>query len=492
MPTLPVTVALAAILAATGGTAGAQPAPENERAPAPSPSETRSLAAEHVTAAKGHYRAKRYDRAAREFELALALTPSDSSSTYNLARCRERQGKLALAVHHYRTYLRLAPEAKDATLVTRHVDKLETQLAKDHGQLEVRSSPSGAVVLLADSAPGSPPVKLGTTPLRRWLPRGAHRILLRLEGYQGVSQQTTLTAASQVTLDATLPPRPTLARVTLRCELAGAEVSVDGRPRGSTPLGSALELKPGAHVLRVTKEGHTAWEQRVELSAGDAVGLTAELSPAPADPPSAAIAAASGEPVAPAEGPDGADHQPADPPEDVEAPEAPPEDPADTEPAADASALVASGDNEQTPAGPATPPSAQPGEVPPGPGGEPGWRGPSGWAWTLLGSGVAGLAVGLGCGWAFLDAESGAEDYHAERQTGTRAEYDRQIQRAEALGLAANLGYGVAAIGLGGGLVLWWLQDEEPTEPAKPEPTTSALTTEWSLGPMGASLRLRW
>lgn len=446
-------------------------------------------AAAHVTAAKGHYRAKRFAPAAVEFEAALRLQPDDPATNYNLARCRERLEQLPQAVQRYEAYLRLAPTAGDAATVRRHKAKLEARLGRDHGRLSVVTEPPGATVLLSGATPSDPPQPLGVAPLHRWLAAGTHEVQLKLEGFEGVTRQTTLAANARVTLEATLRPRPTVGQVTLSCAVAGAKVFVDGEPRGTTPLAAALELPPGAHHLRVSKEGHTAWEQDLKLSAGDSVGLTAAL--APSATPVAAVAAAPTRP-------EGDAGQPAEAPSTPgpEAPEAtpaegagsslPPDEPAGKPPAEPEVATADPAEASASPVEPTSDPVATPTPTPSG-----GLRTPSGWAWTLLGTGLAGLAVGVGSAWAFHEAESSAQDYHAAREDGTRDEYDRRVSRTETFGLAANLGFGVAAAGLSAGLLLWWLEgDDGPPDTA--EALRQTPTAQWALGPAGASLRLQW
>jgi hypothetical protein len=53
------------------------------------------------------------------------------------------------------------------------------------------------------------------------------------------------------------------------CEVAGAEVSVDGRPVGLTPLRNTILLRPGAHDLLITKGGYQPLRKSFRINAGE-------------------------------------------------------------------------------------------------------------------------------------------------------------------------------------------------------------------------------
>ncbi len=65
------------------------------------------------------------------------------------------------------------------------------------------------------------------------------------------------------------------ARLFVRADQDDAEVLIDGRSAGTTPL--ELELKPGSYKVRVRREGYLDWNGRVDLSAGDESTLSALL-----------------------------------------------------------------------------------------------------------------------------------------------------------------------------------------------------------------------
>ena len=82
--------------------------------------------------------------------------------------------------------------------------------------------------------------------------------------------------------------RARLGRLTLKCDVDGAEVLVKGKPRGEPPLEYPLYFKPGRYRLELRKQGHVSVTRRLRLKRGEhqaleiALPLLAKVAPAPA------------------------------------------------------------------------------------------------------------------------------------------------------------------------------------------------------------------
>jgi hypothetical protein len=75
------------------------------------------------------------------------------------------------------------------------------------------------------------------------------------------------------------------------CDVDGAEISVDGRSRGVTPLQAAIRLDPGPHQLVVEKVGTPPFAEKFALEAGRRMTVEAHLAKA-AEPPVVSLAPA--------------------------------------------------------------------------------------------------------------------------------------------------------------------------------------------------------
>ncbi len=67
--------------------------------------------------------------------------------------------------------------------------------------------------------------------------------------------------------------REKLGSVTVKCEVSGAEVHLDGVSRDRTPTTRRIYAKPGKHRLELRKKGRGRWRREVELSAGAVVAV---------------------------------------------------------------------------------------------------------------------------------------------------------------------------------------------------------------------------
>ena len=76
-----------------------------------------------------------------------------------------------------------------------------------------------------------------------------------------------------------LPGAPFLGAITLESEPAGAQVFVDGRPIGLTPLLN-WEVRAGSHVVRVESQGYSRWSSAVRVVTGNTLSVVATLQPA--------------------------------------------------------------------------------------------------------------------------------------------------------------------------------------------------------------------
>ena len=159
------------------------------------------------------------------------------------------------------------------------------------GRLLVRTVPAGARVTVDG-------VERGETPLAlRDLELGTHTVSIARAGSAAVERSVTLTAdRPSRTLEEALrasapapvapkrerePERAKAARsgvgsVFIASRPAGATVTIDGRPAGTTPL-TVPSLGVGSHTVRITRPGYRPWTTSVEISEGVRARVAASL-----------------------------------------------------------------------------------------------------------------------------------------------------------------------------------------------------------------------
>lgn len=120
---------------------------------------------------------------------------------------------------------------------------------------------------------------VGTLPLGpQALAPGDHLVTVSRLGYAAFSRKVQLGAGKTVELEARLSPVAAVLAVV--SDVPDAEVRVDGRLVGQTPL-EGLEVPPGSVEVAVTKEGYAGFRVQLSVAAGRDYPLQVALEPSP-------------------------------------------------------------------------------------------------------------------------------------------------------------------------------------------------------------------
>jgi hypothetical protein len=177
--------------------------------------------------------------------------------------------------------------------------------AARNGHLVVRSTPSGAAVIVNGRWSGRTPLTLDRVAL------GRHAVRVVLPGYQTAREDVQLTSqAASRTLTITLQrtpaaaPAATAASRTAAAQRGtagsgdntpaasaattgvlqidsrptGARVLLDGTPLGTTPI-RIPEVAPGAHTIRLELADHLPWTTTADVKAGETARIGGSLEP---------------------------------------------------------------------------------------------------------------------------------------------------------------------------------------------------------------------
>lgn len=231
------------------------------------------------------YKAGKYLVAVKAFEQAYRIVPREGL-LFSTAQAYRRQfhidrrpEHLQAAIQKYREYVQRAPsgnrrgEADEAlTELQKEAQKLGADVPEgEEGQpqpapppLEVKTYiavstvPKGARVLV-DAKPVS-----ADTPAVEVAP-GIHRITVTAAGYFDEQREVPVPEGAMAAVHVKLREKP--AQVTVNAE-DGAEIYLDGRPAGVTPLPAPLELPAGEHLLGVAHNGRDGYAEELVLSRG--------------------------------------------------------------------------------------------------------------------------------------------------------------------------------------------------------------------------------
>ena len=133
----------------------------------------------------------------------------------------------------------------------------------------------GAVVEVDDVQVGKTP--LGA-PLR--MPVGTHRISVVAAGFHPFRTEVTVAGGETRPVRVELVPTESrVAKVSVTSQLLDAEVLVDGKPKGRTPLTAELVLEPGTHLISLRRDGYHTADAQVTLVEGSTRELRLDPEP---------------------------------------------------------------------------------------------------------------------------------------------------------------------------------------------------------------------
>lgn len=143
------------------------------------------------------------------------------------------------------------------------------QLVPSWANVDITSNPTGARVLQANT-------ELGTTPLRLELPEGSHDLTVVHTGFRpwdGIIE----TRANEDQVFPLIQLIPANARLTVNSIPRGANVTVNGRYRGQSPI--KLDLSPDIdYRIGLSKAGYGSTVRQVRLRAAASESITVDLS----------------------------------------------------------------------------------------------------------------------------------------------------------------------------------------------------------------------
>ena len=285
--TRPVRAALAGLACAALLAAGS-PAAAQEAA-AGTDAERRAEAERFFRAGERAFKANQYQDAALLFEQAFAELPLpaiafSAAQAYRLQYAIDGDPRrLKRAVELYERYTADDPKGKRVGDAARYLADLRPALAAlevQHGAVGALPVERNQTLISVSTTRDVPEARVSIDggpeellPVLRAIEPGRHRIRVTAPGYAPVDEAREVIEGQTRLVEVPLAPLPATVQVR---SAAGDQVSVDGRPVGTTPLVRPIEIAAGAHLITVTRRGHRPWSREITL----ARGATTELAPA--------------------------------------------------------------------------------------------------------------------------------------------------------------------------------------------------------------------
>jgi hypothetical protein len=176
----------------------------------------------------------------------------------------------------YREPVELA-EGETRTLV------IDLQAEAKKGSILVTADVAGADVFVDGQRRDAAPALIGD------LTEGAHTVEVRKDPLPPWKQVVTVVGNQQTKVEARLaPPEAQKGSLRVVSSTVGAEVFVDGEPRGTVNQ-EIKDLRPGQHIIEVRKEGFASQIVEVQVVPGEQRLARVDLVPGQAQPKNASL-----------------------------------------------------------------------------------------------------------------------------------------------------------------------------------------------------------
>jgi hypothetical protein len=151
-----------------------------------------------------------------------------------------------------------------------HNDLLSPLVKKAELVVKFNGVTRGTRVLVDDKDLGA----VSKTPIE--VEPGEHLVVVRKPGYRDFSRRLTVKQGESAEVAVSL--EATAGFVSVKTDIAGAQVLVDGEDRGRTPIDGLL-LTVGSHEIVVQQEGFRPESQRIAVRAGKEYSVNFNLRP---------------------------------------------------------------------------------------------------------------------------------------------------------------------------------------------------------------------
>ncbi|RYE84474.1 MAG: PEGA domain-containing protein, partial [Myxococcales bacterium] len=234
------------------------------------------------------YAARKYPAAIQNFEEAYRLAPRPAL-LFSIAQAERRHyhetlqvESLRRAIQRYRSYLAQVEQGGRRAEAGQALAELELFAA--------RQAPAASSASAPPALPMRPTLSVMATQVKNArvvvdgrasdegvfseeVAPGKHTIKVSADGYLDEEREVVV-QSTPLAFDIALRERPA---ALLFAAPPGAQVSLDGRLIGITPLPSAIEVPPGAHVVSVARNGHSLYATEIELERGESRTIEASL-----------------------------------------------------------------------------------------------------------------------------------------------------------------------------------------------------------------------
>ena len=145
---------------------------------------------------------------------------------------------------------------------------LTATLQMEVGSLDIKSKPSGAIVLLDSNEVGTTPAALSSIPV------GPHEIKIKIDGYEDWKRSIIIKKGKVNSLNATL--QLNIGSISIESYPEKAKIILDGKEIGKAPK-QLTDIIVGTHEVVVLMDGYVTWKKTIKVKTAKETSLTVDL-----------------------------------------------------------------------------------------------------------------------------------------------------------------------------------------------------------------------
>jgi hypothetical protein len=227
-----------------------------------------------------------YDEAILAFEAAYRIAPRPGI-LFSIAQAHKKQfffdknpEHLREALRGYREYVEKTPNGGRRGEAVASIAELEPYTARfDMSKVAAPAEAPKVTTILVQTGAASAEVSVdgkaaADDTLHFRVSPGKHKVRVAAPGFAAEEQEIAVAEGEYRPLLFNLKELP--ARLSITTE-SGAQVSIDGRIAGNTPLLRPLDVEPGNHLVTVAKNGFKPYSEEIEFHHGESRTLAAPL-----------------------------------------------------------------------------------------------------------------------------------------------------------------------------------------------------------------------
>ncbi len=225
-----------------------------------------------VQEAKSAYKSRNFVKAAESFRRAFEIEPR-GSLLFNIGLCYEKAGNAAEAITFFKRFVDAVPSSPKAASVYQKIATLERQMDDRYRSIKVTTDPPGAIIYVDERASGA----VGRSPATIRLLPGNYTIIVDLDKHESAEAKVELTASRDEAVDLSLLSSDQVGTLKFRVSERGAEVLMDQKRIGLSPIKEPVKTRVGTHRILVMKRGFQNWTGEVEALPGRKVDVDIQL-----------------------------------------------------------------------------------------------------------------------------------------------------------------------------------------------------------------------